>query len=116
MHWKILIGIILGLVIGYLASLSDLGVSLVQDFIKPFGTIFIKTLKLIAVPLVFVSLAKGIVDLKAIKKLSALGGRTIAWYLLTTVFAVILGLFLVNVFKPGFGLDIEALQRLATKS
>lgn len=113
-HWKILIGIILGLLIGYLASLSNIGIGLVQDFIKPFGTIFIKTLKLIAVPLVVVSLAKGIAELKDIKKLSALGGRTIAWYLLTTVFAVILGLLLVNVFKPGSGLDIEALQRLAT--
>ena len=113
-HWKILIGIILGLVVGYMASLSDFGINAIQDFIKPFGTIFIKTLKLIAVPLVFVSLAKGISELKDIKKLSSLGGKTIAWYLLTTVFAVILGLFLVNVFQPGSGLDIEALQRLAT--
>ena len=113
-HWKILIGIILGLIVGYMASLSDFGINAIQDFIKPFGTIFIKTLKLIAVPLVFVSLAKGISELKDIKKLSSLGGKTIAWYLLTTVFAVILGLFLVNVFQPGSGLDIEALQRLAT--
>ncbi len=113
-HWKILIGIILGLAIGYLASFSDAAISAVQNFVKPFGTIFIKVLKLIAVPLVFVSLAKGIADLKDIKKLSALGGRTIAWYLLTTVFAVILGLFLVNVFQPGSGLDIAALQGLAT--
>ena len=113
-HWKILIGIILGLVIGYIASLSDFGIRVIQDFIKPFGTIFIKSLKLIAVPLVFVSLAKGIAELKDIKKLSSLGGKTIVWYLVTTVFAVFLGLLLVNVFQPGAGLDIEALQRLAT--
>ena len=113
-HWKILLGIILGLAIGYFASFSEFGISIVQDFIKPFGTIFIKVLKLIAVPLVFVSLAKGIVELKDIKKLSALGGRTIIWYLLTSVFAVVLGLFLVNVFKPGSGLDIEVLQRLTS--
>ncbi len=113
-HWKILIGIILGLLIGYLASLSAFGVNTVQDFVKPVGTIFIKVLKLIAVPLVFVSLAKGIAELKDIKKLSNLGGKTIGWYLLTTVFSVLLGLLLVNLFKPGSGLDIEALQRLAT--
>jgi len=113
-HWKILIGIILGLVVGFLASGFDLGVSLVQDYVKPVGTIFIKLLKLIAVPLVFASLAKGITELKDIKKLSALGGRTIIWYLSTTVFAVTLGLILVNVFKPGSGLDIEVLQGLAT--
>jgi len=113
-HWKILIGIILGLVVGFIASKSSTGVHLTQNFVKPFGTIFIKALKLIAVPLVFVSLAKGIVDLKDIKKLSALGGRTIIWYLTTTVFAVILGLFLVNFFKPGSGLSIEAFQYLGT--
>jgi len=113
-HWKILIGIVLGLIIGYLASLSDIGVSIVKDFVKPVGTIFIKMLKLIAVPLVLVSLAKGIAELKDIKKLTALGGRTVAWYLFTTVLAVILGLCLVNLFQPGSGLDIEALQKLTT--
>jgi len=115
-HWKILIGIILGLAVGFIASKSDLGVHLVQNFITPFGTIFIKLLKLIAVPLVVVSLAKGIVDLKDVKKLSTLGGKTILWYLATTIFAVILGLFLVNSFKPGSGLNIEAFQHLATDS
>ncbi len=115
-HWKILIGIILGLVVGYIASLSDFGFNIVQDFIKPFGTIFIKALKLIAVPLVVFSLAKGIAELKDIGKLSALGGKTIAWYLVTTVFAVMLGLALVNIFKPGTGLNIEALQGLTTET
>ncbi|MFK7810339.1 MAG: dicarboxylate/amino acid:cation symporter, partial [Saprospiraceae bacterium] len=113
-HWKIFIGIILGLLIGYIASFSELGITIIQDFVKPLGTIFIKVLKLIAVPLVFVSLAKGISELKDIRKLSSLGGKTIAWYLLTTVFAVLIGLFLVNVFQPGSGLDVEALKGLAT--
>lgn len=112
-HWKVLIGIFLGLLVGYIASLSELGVELVINYVKPFGIIFINMLKLIAVPLVFVSLAKGIAELKDIKKLSALGGRTVLWYLTTTVFAVILGLFLVNVFQPGVGLDIEALKSLS---
>jgi len=115
-HWKILIGIVLGLLVGVVASKSELGIHLVQNFIKPFGTIFIKILKLIAVPLVFISLAKGIVELKDIKKLSALGGKTIIWYLSTTLFAVVLGLFLVNLFKPGSGLNLEAFQQLSTDS
>ena len=115
-HWKILIGIVLGLLVGFVSSKSDLGINVVQNFIKPFGTIFIKVLKLIAVPLVFVSLAKGIVELKDIKKLSALGGKTIIWYLSTTFFAVVLGLFLVNLFKPGSGLNLEAFQQLSTDS
>lgn len=112
-HWKVLIGIISGLLIGYIASFSEMGVTLVQDFIKPFGTIFIRVLKLIAVPLVFVSLAKGITELKDIGRLSSLGGKTIFWYLCSTVMAVVLGLLLVNIFKPGSGLDIEALQSLS---
>ena len=115
-HWKILIGIVLGLLVGFVASKSETGIYLVQNFIKPFGTIFIKVLKLIAVPLVFISLAKGIVELKDIKKLSALGGKTIIWYLSTTFFAVVLGLFLVNFFKPGSGLNLEAFQQLSTDS
>ncbi|MFT4665957.1 MAG: proton glutamate symport protein [Polaribacter sp.] len=112
-HWKVLIGIISGLIIGYVASFSEMGVTLIQDFVKPFGTIFIRVLKLIAVPLVFVSLAKGITELKDIRRLSNLGGKTIFWYLCTTVMAVVLGLLLVNIFQPGAGLDIEALQTLS---
>ena len=113
-HWKILIGILFGLLTGILATKLDNGLHLVQNFVKPFGTIFIKILKLIAVPLVFISLAKGIVDLKDIKKLSALGGKTILWYMMTTVFAVVLGLFLINVFKPGSGMNLEAFSQLST--
>lgn len=113
-HWKILIGILFGLLTGILATKLDNGLHLVQNFVKPFGTIFIKILKLIAVPLVFISLAKGIVDLKDIRKLSALGGKTILWYMMTTVFAVVLGLFLINVFKPGSGMNLEAFSQLST--
>ena len=115
-HWKIRIGIVLGLLVGLVASKSDTGIHIAQNFIKPFGTIFIKVLKLIAVPLVFISLAKGIVELKDIKKLSALGGKTIIWYLSTTFFAVVLGLFLVNFFQLGSGLNLEAFQQLSTDS
>ena len=112
-HWKVLIGVVLGLLVGYVASFFELGETLILDYVKPFGVIFIKALKLIAVPLVFVSLAKGITELKDLGKLSKLGGRTVFWYMLTTVSAVLLGLFLVNVFQPGVGLDIEALQGLS---
>ncbi len=111
-HWKVLLGVILGLIVGFLASFFELGETIILDYVKPFGTIFIKTLKLIAVPLVFVSLAKGITELKDLGKLSKLGGKTVLWYMLTTVGAVILGLVLVNITQPGVGLDIEALKSL----
>jgi len=77
------------------------GPDFVSDFIKPFGTIFINSLKLIAVPLILASLIKGISDLKDISKLSKMGGRTIGIYILTTVIAVTIGLGIVNIIEPG---------------
>ncbi|MFQ3351522.1 MAG: proton glutamate symport protein [Candidatus Marivariicella framensis] len=101
LHWKIIIGMILGVAIGGLASLVPWGSGFVSDWIKPFGTMFINSLKLIAMPLILASLIKGVSDLKDISKLSKIGGRTIAIYLCTTVLAVLIGLVLVNTISPG---------------
>src|SRR3546814_16620 len=111
LHWKILIGMLLGIVFG--AVMKAVGLpAIVVDWVKPFGTIFINMLKMIAVPLVAVSLIVGLADLKDISKLSKLGGRTIVFYLFTTVFAVSLGLVLVNVIKPGLFINEESRQSL----
>lgn len=100
LHYKILIGMILGLSLGLL--FKNIGyIDFVKDFIKPFGTIFINLLKMIAVPLIVVSLITGLADLKDISKLSKLGLRTVVLYLFTTVFSVSLGLVLVNIINPG---------------
>ncbi len=72
-----------------------------SDWIKPWGNIFLKLLKLIAVPLIFVSLVKGISSLTDITKLSRIGYKTIVIYIITTVFATTVGLVLVNIMKPG---------------
>jgi len=101
LHWKILLGMVLGVLFGILMSSFTEGKGLVQDWIKPFGTIFINSLKLIAVPLILGSLIKGVSDLKDISKLSKMGGKTILIYILTTVMAVSIGLALVNTLKPG---------------
>ncbi|MFN7014193.1 MAG: dicarboxylate/amino acid:cation symporter, partial [Bacteroidia bacterium] len=119
LHWKILIGLILGIIWGLTSS--QLGwSSFTIDWIKPFGTIFINLLKLIAVPLVIVSLIDGISNLKDISQLSKMGGRTIALYLSTTVFAISLGLLLVNIIQPGKNIDetkrIELQQSFAGKA
>jgi Na+/H+-dicarboxylate symporter len=100
LHWKILIGMILGLLFGVLMKNLQM-VDQVFDWVKPFGTIFINLLKMIAVPLIVVSLITGLADLKDISKLSRLGGRTVALYLFTTVTAVSIGLVLANLVKPG---------------
>lgn len=101
LHWKILIGMGLGVLFALLMNQFEWGPQWISDWIKPFGNIFINSLKLIAVPLILASLIKGVSDLKDISKLSKMGGRTIAMYVLTTVIAVSIGLVVVNVVKPG---------------
>ncbi|MDA3907040.1 MAG: dicarboxylate/amino acid:cation symporter [Bacteroidales bacterium] len=100
LHWKILIGMLLGISYGLVAVNFDME-TFTSDWIKPLGTIFINLLKLIAVPLILFSLVSGIANLKDISKLSRMGLKTVGIYLLTTFIAVSLGLFLVNIIDPG---------------
>jgi Na+/H+-dicarboxylate symporter len=97
---KIFIGMGLGILWG-LISVWTGWEEFTTDWVKPWGTIFLKLLKLIAVPLIFVSLVKGISSLTDITKLSRIGYKTIAIYLVTTLFATTVGLAMVNIFKPG---------------
>ena len=112
LHWKILIGMALGVIFGLVMSYAIGGAQFVADYIKPFGTIFINLLKLIAVPLILASLIKGVSDLKDISKLSQMGGRTIVTYLLTTLTAVTIGLVLVNIIQPGKSISVDTRQEL----
>jgi len=101
LHWRILLGMLLGVVFALIMTNFDFGKDFIKDWIKPFGTIFINSLKLIAIPLILAALIKGVSDLKDISKLSKMGGRTIGIYIVTTVIAVSIGLVLVNIIKPG---------------
>ena len=112
LHWKILIGMALGVVFGLVLSFVDGGGAFIGDYIKPFGTIFINLLKLIAIPLILASLIKGVSDLKDISKLSQMGGRTILTYVTTTLIAVTIGLILVNTIQPGKSISVETRQEL----
>ncbi|WP_076421452.1 dicarboxylate/amino acid:cation symporter [Pontibacter lucknowensis] len=100
LHWQILIGMALGVAWGISASSFGL-IEFTADFIKPFGTIFINLLKLIAVPLVLVSLITGVASLSDVSKLSRIGTKTIGMYIMTTIVAVVLGLIIVNLVEPG---------------
>ena len=111
LHWKIIIGMILGVFYGLLASKMG-WVDFTNDWIKPWGKIFINLLKLIAVPLVFASLIKGVSSLSDISKLSRIGGKTIGIYLFTTVVAVTFGLLLVNIIQPGKSFSKEKRMEL----
>ena len=97
---KIFMGMGLGILFGLISVWLDWE-AFTTDWVKPWGTIFLKLLKLIAVPLIFVSLVKGISSLTDITKLSRIGYKTIVIYLITTVFATTVGLAMVNIFKPG---------------
>src|SRR5690554_2724286 len=100
LHWKIIIGLVLGIIWALLSS--KLGWSdFTINWIAPFGTIFINLLKLIAVPLVLVSIISGVANIGDPASLGRMGGKTLLAYLLTTLFAVSVGLILVNVIQPG---------------
>lgn len=100
MYVQILAGMVLGISIGLVALSAGLQ-GFVTDWIKPFGTIFMKLLKLIAMPLVLASLITGVVSLKDMTRLSRIGGKTFLIYIVTTIIAISLGLTVVNVIRPG---------------
>ena len=100
LHWKIIIGLLLGLLYGIFAASQGL-TSFTSEWIAPFGKIFLNLLKLIAVPLVLSSLITGVASLSDTKKLSRIGGKTITIYVVTTAIAVTIGLISVNILQPG---------------
>lgn len=112
LHTQIIIGLVLGLVFGLVVIKTSIPNSFTIDFIKPIGTIFINSLKMIAVPLVFASLIVGVSNLGDISKLSRIGGKTIGTYLVTTVLAITIGLVLVNIFQPGKSLPVDTRENL----
>lgn len=101
LHWRILIGMFLGVVAALILGQFEWGSRLITDYVKPFGTIFINGLKLIAMPLILASLIKGVSDLKDLSRLSQMGLRTIITYIFTTLIAVSIGLLVVNTVAPG---------------
>ena len=112
MHWKIIIGMILGIIFGFIMNSIDGGRGFVGNWVAPFGKIFINLLKLIAVPLILASLIKGITDLKDISKIKNMGLRTLGIYMGTTVIAIAIGLALVNTVKPGVGMPEETIEKI----
>ncbi len=106
LYLQILLGMIAGIIIGIIALQAD-EITFVQHWVRPWGQLFIRLLQLIAIPLVFTSLIKGVTGLKDISRFSRIGGKTIVLYLATTVVAVILGLSMGLLVKPGALVDSE---------
>ena len=112
LHWKIIIGLVLGAIYGVVSSINGWS-DFTSNFISPFGTIFLNLLKLIAVPLVVSSLITGVASLSDTRKLSRIGWKTIALYISTTAVAVSIGLILVNVLEPGAGIPEDFQESLS---
>jgi Na+/H+-dicarboxylate symporter len=112
LHWKILIGMVAGIISGVIFSYLGWETFVIQ-WIKPFGTIFINLLKLIAIPLILASLIKGVADLQDIQKFRSMGVWTFGTYILTTVIAVTIGLILVNIIHPGLSIGTETVTSVS---
>ena len=112
LHIKILIGLFLGIIWAVISALFGLS-RFTADWIAPFGEIFIRVLTMIAVPLVLFSIIQGITSLSDTRRLGILGIKTLAVYLVTTLSAIIIGLVLVNTFKPGVHIDED--QRIVNR-
>lgn len=111
LHWKILIGMILGAVVGVIAN--EMGFAwVVGSYIKPVGSLFIRLISMTAVPLVLASLIVGVASMKDLKKLSRIGSKTMGFYIATTTVAITIGLVLANLIRPGEGLDEKVKEQL----
>lgn len=101
LHTKIMLGLVAGLLFGILCLFTPIPGTFVLHYIKPFGTIFVNALKMVAMPLILASLIVGVSNLGDISKLSRMGGKTIGVYIVTTIIATTIGLAIVNIIQPG---------------
>jgi proton glutamate symport protein len=105
--WQILIGLAFGILIGALFY----GNETVQGYLQPIGDIFIRLIKMIVVPIVISSLIVGVASVGDIKQLGRLGGKTILYFEIITTLAIVIGLFIANIFQPGAGVDMKSLSK-----
>ena len=101
LHIKILVGMVIGIAWSIAASYINGGGEWTLNYIKPFGTIFIKLLQMLAIPLIITSIISGIAGLRDINKLGRIGGRTLMLFTVTCITSTILGVTLASTFKPG---------------
>lgn len=113
LHTQITIALILGLAAGLIANLMGFdSVTRLLVGLEPIGTAWIRLITMVVVPLVVASLIVGTASLGDITKLGRIGGKTVAYYLSTTIVAVTIGLLLSNIIQPGSGMRPEALETL----
>ena len=102
---KILIGLVAGIVVGaifWAVMGAEAAGSFTAKYIKPFGDIFVNLLKFIVVPLVLLSIMDGVISMGDIHKVGKIGWKTVAYFLVTTAIACVIGLAVANIFKGAF--------------
>ncbi len=115
-HWKILIALILGALIGTLVNIGiegnnnwkEIVSSIIDTTAHPIGQIFLRILFIVVVPLVFASLASGVAGLGVLSKLGRLGGRTFLMFFATSAFSATIGIIFLGIVRPGDGFDPAA--------
>ncbi|OBU15172.1 sodium:dicarboxylate symporter [Photobacterium aquimaris] len=117
---RVILGMVLGIMTGFMIRSLFADIAFIHDYIvnglfDVGGKIFIASLKMLVVPLVFVSLVCGTSSLKDLATLGRLGGKTLAFYLTTTALAITLALTMANIFQPGAGADLTAATTFASK-
>ena len=107
LHWQVLLAMILGCILGsVLKSFDSVLVDPIYQIITLLGTIFVRLLKMVMVPLIFTSIILGVSSIGSGKKVSRIGIKTLIYYLCTSLLAIITGLMLSNLIKPGIGANI----------
>lgn len=104
---QIFIGLALGIIIGALFY----GNSGVEVYLKPIGDIFIRLIKMIVVPIVISTLIIGVAGVGDMKKLGKLGGKSILYFEIVTTVAILFGLLVANLVRPGDGVDMSHLAK-----
>jgi proton glutamate symport protein len=105
--WQIFIGLVLGIIVGAVFY----GYPEVQTYLQPIGNIFLRLIKMIVVPIVVSSIIIGVAGVGNIKQVGKLGGKTIIYFEIITTLAIIIGLLIANIFKPGNGINMHLLQK-----
>lgn len=115
LHWRILIGIGLGILAGIILC-KITPYENWSPYVKWAGDIFLRGLRMIVIPLVFTSIALGVAGMGNSAALGRIAGKTIAYYLVTTAIAATIGLLLVNIVKPGVGAPLNLSENVTSVS
>lgn len=112
LHWQILIALVIAVIIGYYFPGA-------VEYLDWMGKMFLRGLKMVIIPLIFASIVSGVTSIGSGKSLGRIGLKTITYYISTSLLAILTGLILVNLFKPGVGIEMgfqETVTGLSTES